>query len=180
ELVQIFVGQGGAQIADACWELFTQEHFISPNGELTICALDQKQGDGDATPFFTLSQRGFYIPRTVIVDTEPSVLDEIRQGIYRSLFHPNSLLSGNEDAASNFARGYYGAPPQLLEASYNQLRHLVEGCDNLQGINLYRTYGGGTGGGFACSKNHISLPVALGRKSSNEIAVFFVFVCRAD
>ena len=47
--------------------------------------------------FFAVSQ----------VDLEPTVIDEIRTGTYRQLFHPEQLISGKEDAANNFARGHY-------------------------------------------------------------------------
>jgi tubulin alpha len=33
------------------------------------------------------------------------VIDEVRTGSYRQLFHPEQLISGKEDAANNFARG---------------------------------------------------------------------------
>ena len=35
------------------------------------------------------------------------VIDEIRNGTYRRLFHPGNMISGNEDAANNYARGHY-------------------------------------------------------------------------
>ena len=35
------------------------------------------------------------------------MVDEIRTGTYRQLFHPEQLISGKEDAANNFARGHY-------------------------------------------------------------------------
>jgi tubulin alpha len=38
---------------------------------------------------------------------EPTVIDEIRTGTYRQLFHPEQLISGKEDAANNYARGHY-------------------------------------------------------------------------
>lgn len=41
------------------------------------------------------------MPRSLYVDLEPGVIDEVRNGPYRSLFHPETLLSGKEDAASN-------------------------------------------------------------------------------
>lgn len=44
---------------------------------------------------------GKYVPRSVYVDLEPSVLDEVRTGTYRHLFHPEQLISGKEDAANN-------------------------------------------------------------------------------
>jgi hypothetical protein len=45
--------------------------------------------------------------RAVFIDLEPTVVDEIRTGTYRQLFHPEQLISGKEDAANNYARGHY-------------------------------------------------------------------------
>lgn len=47
------------------------------------------------------------MPRAIFVDLEPTVIDEVRSGAYRQLFHPEQLISGKEDAANNFARGHY-------------------------------------------------------------------------
>lgn len=40
------------------------------------------------------------------VDLEPNVVDEVRTGTYRSLFHPETLITGKEDAANNCAYMY--------------------------------------------------------------------------
>jgi tubulin alpha len=40
---------------------------------------------------------------------EPTVIDEVRTGTYRQLFHPEQLISGKEDAANNYARGHVGS-----------------------------------------------------------------------
>lgn len=34
EIITIFIGQAGVQIANACWELFCLEHGVSPDGYL--------------------------------------------------------------------------------------------------------------------------------------------------
>ena len=39
-----------------------------------------------------------------MVDLEPTVIDEVRTGTYRQLFHPETLITGKEDAANNYAR----------------------------------------------------------------------------
>lgn len=57
--------------------------------------------------FFSETGSGKRVPRAVMVDLEPTVIDEVRGGTYRQLFHPEQLLSGKEDAANNFARGHY-------------------------------------------------------------------------
>ena len=36
-----------------------------------------------------------------------NISDEIRTGTYKSLFKPDMMISGKEDAANNYARGHY-------------------------------------------------------------------------
>jgi tubulin alpha len=57
--------------------------------------------------FYTESNNGKFVPRAIFVDLEPTVIDEIRTGPYRQLFHPEQLINGKEDAANNYARGHY-------------------------------------------------------------------------
>lgn len=49
----------------------------------------------------TLAGAGKYVPRSIFVDLEPNVVDEVRVGKYRDLFHPEQLITGKEDAANN-------------------------------------------------------------------------------
>lgn len=59
------------------------------------------------------------MPRAIFVDLEPTVIDEVRTGTYRQLFHPEQLISGKEDAANNFARGHYtGKLPFFVWGSF--------------------------------------------------------------
>src|SRR5436305_1374570 len=66
--------------------------------------------------FFSETGSGKHVPRAVFVDLEPTVVDEVRTGTYRQLFHPEQLIGGKEDAANNFARGHYtsSSKPFLL------------------------------------------------------------------
>ena len=55
------------------------------------------------------------MPRTVFVDLEPTVIDEVRTGAYKSLFHPEQLIAGKEDAANNYARGHYTVGKEMID-----------------------------------------------------------------
>ncbi|NEU36696.1 hypothetical protein GN156_39355, partial [bacterium LRH843] len=57
--------------------------------------------------FFFETERGKKIPRATLVDLEPTVIDEVKNGHYKDLFHPEQLIRGKEDAANNYARGHY-------------------------------------------------------------------------
>ncbi|KAL2636189.1 hypothetical protein R1flu_007668 [Riccia fluitans] len=107
ECISIHTGQAGIQIGNACWELFTLEHGIQADGTMPsekTCGLG---GDDAFNTFFNETGAGKHVPRAVLLDLEPTVVDEVRTGTYKSLFHPEQLISGKEDAANNFARGHY-------------------------------------------------------------------------
>nr|CAI5837848.1 unnamed protein product [Callosobruchus analis] len=55
-----------------------------------------------------------------MIDLEPTVIDEIRTGYYRHLFHPDGLLTGKEDAANNYARGKYGIGREMLDLALDK------------------------------------------------------------
>lgn len=64
------------------------------------------------------------------------------------MFHPNTLITGKEDAASNFARGYFSVGREMIDLALNRIRSVAEDCNHLQGFIIFRSYGGGTGSGF--------------------------------
>ena len=51
--------------------------------------------------------------------------DEIRTGTYRTLFHPEQLISGKEDAANNYARGHYTIGKQIIDLVVDRTRKMV-------------------------------------------------------
>ena len=55
------------------------------------------------------------------MDLEPTVIDEVRTGTYRQLFHPEQLISGKEDAANNFARGHYTGTCISISTSFSRV-----------------------------------------------------------
>ena len=48
-------------------------------------------GDDSFTTFFSETGTGKHVPRAVFVDLEPTVIDEVRLGTYRQLFHPEQV-----------------------------------------------------------------------------------------
>merc|ERR1712106_548187 len=106
ECISVHVGQAGVQMGNACWELYCMEHGLTPDGQLQASETPAK-GDDSFSTFFSETGAGKHVPRAVFLDLEPTVVDEIRTGTYRQLFHPEQLVSGKEDAANNYARGHY-------------------------------------------------------------------------
>jgi len=94
ECISVHIGQAGCQIGNACWELYCLEHGIQPDGQMPS---DKMMGGDDSfTTFFAETGSGKHVPRAVFIDLEPTVIDEVRTGTYRQLFHPEQLITGKE------------------------------------------------------------------------------------
>ncbi|KAF0978155.1 hypothetical protein FDP41_002670 [Naegleria fowleri] len=143
EVVSLHIGQAGIQVGNSCWELFCAEHGINPDGTSSTLL------GNDASVYFSESSRGKYVPRALMVDLEPSVIDAIKNTEYKQLYHPSYMLRGNEDASNNFARGHYTIGKDMLDSAMNSIRKITDNCQSLQGFQIFNSVGGGTGSGFA-------------------------------
>ncbi|CAD6904955.1 unnamed protein product [Tilletia controversa] len=181
EVLSLHVGQAGAQvctvyrfrsgvamIGNACWELYLNEHGLSHDGR--IIAEDGISDDGFST-FFSETGSKKYVPRSIYVDLEPNVIDEIKTGPYRQLFHPETLVTGKEDAANNYARGHYTVGKELIDQTMDKVRRLSEACTGLQGFFVFHSFGGGTGSGFG-SLLLERLQQDYGKKAKLEFSVY--------
>ncbi|XP_014288709.1 tubulin alpha-3 chain isoform X2 [Halyomorpha halys] len=139
------MGQAGVQMGNAIWELFCMEHLIYPDGRLADPA-----EEGHNVLFYE-TPSGQVVPRVVFADLEPTCIDEIRIGAYRQLFGPESMITGKEDAASNFARGYYSVGNEMSELCCERIRRQSEKCNRVQGFIIFRSFGGGTGSGLGAN-----------------------------
>jgi tubulin alpha len=147
EILSIHVGQAGIQVGKACWELFCLEHGIQPEGHMPS---DKTKGGGDDAfnTFFSETGAGKHVPRCVFLDLEPTVIDEVRTGTYKQLFHPEQLISGKEYAANKFVRGHYTIGKEIVDLCLDRVRKLADRCTGLQGFLVFNSVGGGTGSGL--------------------------------
>lgn len=135
-------------MGNAAWELYCLEHGIFPDGQMPS---DDSVGvaDDSFNTFFSETSSGKHVPRAIMVDLEPTVIDEIRTGTYRQLFHPAQLitgdyfgtsdetndhgpLSGKEDAANNYARGHYTIGKEQIDVASEKIRNMADQCHALQ------------------------------------------------
>ena len=102
---------------------------------------------------------------------QPTVIDEVRTGTYRQLFHPEQLISGKEDAANNFARGHYTIGKEIVDLCLDRIRKLADNCTGLQGFLVFNAVGGGTGSGLG-SLLLERLSVDYGKKSKLGFTIY--------
>jgi len=157
-------------MGNACWELYCLEHGIHPDGSIPE-EYQEEAADDSFTTFFATTGSGKHVPRAVFVDLEPTVVDEVRTGTYRQLFHPEQLITGKEDAANNYARGHYTIGKEQIEVTLDRIRRMADQASGLQGFLVFHAFGGGTGSGFA-SLLLERLSVDYGKKSKLGFSIY--------
>ena len=107
EIITLQVGQCGNQIGMEFWKKLCYEHGISKTGVLEDFASDNA-GNDRKDVFFYQADDEHYVPRAVLVDLEPRVINAIQNSEYKNLYnHENIFLSSHGGGAgNNWASGY--------------------------------------------------------------------------
>ena len=109
------------------------------------------------------------MPRCVMVDMEPIVVDEVRTGTYRQL-STGKLISGKE-YANSFARGHHTIAKEIVDLVLDSIRKPADNGTGLQGFSVYNACGSGTGSGLSCLTIE-RLYVDYGKKSNISFTVW--------
>jgi tubulin alpha len=99
------------------------------------------------------------------------IADEVKTGTYKSLFKPENMITGKEDAANNFARGHYTIGKELIDVTCDKIQRMAEALSGLQGFLVFHSFGGGSGSGFT-SLLMERLTVDFGKKTKLEFAIY--------
>lgn len=171
QVISVHIGQAGVQMGNSVWNLYGSEHGIGKDGRVMEGQADNGLCQADHSTFYKETTAGKYIPRTVMVDLEPTVVDQVRSGAERNLYHPDQLISGKEDAANNYARGYYTEGRPFVEKVADGVRLFAESCNGVQGFMLFHSMGGGTGSGLTSAVAE-NLKHDYAKKSHLEVLVY--------
>lgn len=145
-IISLQAGQCGNQIGAAFWKTISEEHGIGPDG----CP---KKGSSHSQlerigVYFNQAQDERYVPRAVLIDLEPGVVNNIKNSSLGSTFHPDNFVHGQSGAGNNWAKGHYTEGAELIEKVLDVVRKEAEACEVLQGFQLSHSLGGGTGAGL--------------------------------
>jgi tubulin beta len=145
EILHMQAGQCGNQIGTKFWEVICDEHGIDPTGAY--------KGDSDLqleriNVYYTEASGGRYVPRAVLLDLEPGVLDSVRASPFGQIFKPDNFVFGQSGAGNNWAKGHYTEGAELIDQVLDKVRKEAEACDCLQGFQITHSLGGGTGSGM--------------------------------
>lgn len=146
EIITIQAGQCGNSIGAQFWQHLCLEHGISKDGNLEDFA---SEGGDRKDVFFYQSDDTRYVPRAILVDLEPRVLNSIQSGPYRNIYNPENFFMGEQGsgAGNNWAAGY-AAGDRVQEEIFDMIDREADGSDSLEGFMLLHSIAGGTGSGL--------------------------------
>ncbi|KAI1846967.1 hypothetical protein JX266_006842 [Neoarthrinium moseri] len=146
EIITIQAGQCGNSIGSQFWQQLCQEHGINQDGNLEDFATE---GGDRKDVFYYQSDDTRYIPRAVLIDLEPRVLNGIQTGPYKNIYNPENFFIGKSGigAGNNWGDGY-----QTGESVHEEIMEMIDreadGSDSLEGFMLLHSIAGGTGSGL--------------------------------
>mmetsp|Transcript_14164 Transcript_14164/g.30285 ORF Transcript_14164/g.30285 Transcript_14164/m.30285 type:complete len:471 (-) Transcript_14164:89-1501(-) len=146
EIITLQVGQCGNQVGTEFWKQLCLEHGISADGILEDFATN---GEDRKDVFFYQADDEHYVPRALLLDLEPRVINTIQASQYRNLYNPENIFVSNNGggAGNNWASGYSQAE-QVQEEFLDMIDREADGSDSLEGFVLCHSIAGGTGSGM--------------------------------
>ena len=164
EMIMLQLGQCGNQIGFEFWKQLCREHGISKEGDPIIRSTEllflkifssgilqehASEGIDRKDVFFYQADDEHYIPRSVLLDLEPRVINTIMNSEYKKLYNPENIYLAKDGggAGNNWASGY-SQGEGLHEEVFDIIDREAEGSDSLEGFVLTHSIAGGTGSGM--------------------------------
>ncbi|GLV38335.1 gamma-Tubulin at 23C [Carabus blaptoides fortunei] len=128
------------------WKRLCAEHGINPEGILEDFATE---GIDRKDVFFYQADDEHYIPRAVLLDLEPRVINTIMNSPYSRLYNQENIFLSKYGggAGNNWACGF-GQGERLQEEIFDIIDREADGSDSLEGFVLCHSIAGGTGSGM--------------------------------
>jgi tubulin gamma len=147
EVITLQAGQCGNQVGSEFWKQLCVEHGIRPDGILMDKATESAGDRKDV--FFYQADDEHYIPRAVLIDLEPRVLNQIQASPYKNLYNPENIFSAPSGggAGNNWASGFRQGE-EKEEELMDMIDREADGSDSLEGFSLCHSVAGGTGSGL--------------------------------
>ncbi|KAK5124755.1 gamma-tubulin [Meristemomyces frigidus] len=146
EIITLQAGQCGNSVGSQFWQQLCQEHGINRDGNLADYATE---GGDRKDVFFYQSDDTRYIPRAILLDLEPRVINSIQTGSHGKIYNPENFYVHKEGtgAGNNWAAGY-AMGGQVEDEVLDMIDREADGSDSLEGFMLLHSIAGGTGSGL--------------------------------
>ncbi|KAF4664666.1 Tubulin gamma-1 chain [Perkinsus chesapeaki] len=122
---------------------------IDPDGILRPPPPNQPPPEDRKDVFFYQADDEHYIPRALLIDLEPRVINQIQSSDFKNLYNPENIYMSKEGggAGNNWAKGYSQAEA-VEEEICEMIDREADGSDSLEGFMLLHSIAGGTGSGM--------------------------------
>ncbi|CAD8113881.1 unnamed protein product [Paramecium sonneborni] len=144
EIIIIGIGQCGINLGLEFIKQLNYDHCLNNVQEIS----DYNRYKKKINVFYNENSKQQYIPRCLFLDLEPSSIDKLYQQ-KDVIIDPNCCFSMNCGSSNNFAIGKYTDGAELMDKCKHVLNKYFERSDNLQGIMMFFSTGGGSGSGIA-------------------------------
>jgi tubulin gamma len=163
EIITLQVGQCGNQIGGEFWKQLCLEHGICSDGTLrelpptTTTATNSNFANTNNTPllfddrkdvFFYQSDDDRYIPRALLIDLEPRIVNRLAHA-NQKLFNAENFFVAQQGggAGNNWASGFRQGE-EHSEQVLDMIDRESDNSDSLEGFVLCHSIAGGTGSGM--------------------------------
>ncbi|TNV78783.1 hypothetical protein FGO68_gene9891 [Halteria grandinella] len=145
EIISIGIGSFGIMTTDNLIQGVAEEHQLNSDSNEAGSGVIQ---NSYPEIFFDEFQSGKYMARTLLLDADSTAIDTVRAGPGSSNYGLDNYSCGKTGLGSLFAKGHYGEGGQIVDASMEKVRALLERCDAPQGFMVQYGLGGGAGSGM--------------------------------
>jgi tubulin gamma len=202
EIITLQLGQCGNQIGSEFWKQLCAEHGISPGINVIVFSLSFLKsfstdgtlqeyamgGDDRKDVFFYQADDEHFIPRNLMIDLEPRVINGIQSSPYRDLYNQENFFIAREGggAGNNWASGYRQGS-EHEDHVMEMIDREADGSDSLEGFVLCHSIAGGTGSGmgsFLLERLNDNFPKKLIQVSfcnnNNIIIIFLIYYLKTS
>lgn len=149
EILTVQIGQCGNHVGKQFWSQIAKEHGIGRDGK----AIDGNESnesfrDDDTNPFFKQYEEKRYTPRALMIDLEPSVVNDNMNYFPEFFDIRNTWVSDDRYGAGNSWANGYDEGQKNQDTFLNMIDKELDATDNFEGFQLLHSVAGGTGSGL--------------------------------
>jgi tubulin epsilon len=153
EIITIQVGQCGNQVAMRFWDLALREYKVYHQKGVFTDSLSSfftniEGSEGNFKELGTGEEIKTLRARSVVVDMEEGVINNMLRSDIGSLFDSNQIVSSISGAGNCWAHGHFEYGKIYGHEILETIRKKAEECHSLQSYILMHSMGGGTGSGL--------------------------------
>ncbi|KAH3902676.1 gamma-tubulin SCDLUD_000259 [Saccharomycodes ludwigii] len=149
EIVTLQVGQCGNQLGKQFWSQLIKEHGMNKDGTSALNNDDKNFIRIDEPNiFFRQIESNRYTPRSILLDMEPSSVNDVRNTLPGLFDDKNVWLSKDSMGAGNVWANGYDHGLNYQDDIINIIDKELDSADNFEGFQLLHSVAGGTGSGL--------------------------------